>query len=72
VGVQKKYVIVEDIQNNKLIIYNNKFEKLTNFKSKASKSAAIGDLNNDGKDDLVTIINGKEIISYTLSTLYGI
>jgi hypothetical protein len=72
VGVQKKYVIVEDIQNNKLIIYNNKFEKLTTFKSKASKSAAIGDLNNDDKDDLVTIINGKEIISYTLSTLYGI
>ncbi len=71
-GIQKKYIIVEDSQNNTLIVYNHKFEKLTTFKAKASKSATIGDLNNDGKDDLVTIINGKEIISYTLGALYGI
>jgi hypothetical protein len=72
VGVQKKYILVEDPTTNTILLYNNKFEKITSFKSKASKSTAIGDLNNDGKDDLVTIINGKEIISYTLSTLYGI
>lgn len=72
VGVQKKYILVGDESSNTLVIYNHKFEKLTSFKSKATKYAAVGDLNNDGKDDLVTIINGKEIISYTLSTLYGI
>jgi hypothetical protein len=70
-GKKNKYIVVGDENDKVVVIFNRNFEKLPALNQPASHLAVIGDLNNDGKDNLITIIEGTKVMVYTLSSLYG-
>jgi hypothetical protein len=53
-------------------IYNSHFEKLPAMNQPATHLSVIGDLNNDGRDNLITIVEGNKVMVYTLSSIYGL
>jgi hypothetical protein len=70
-GKKNQYIIVGDADKKAVVIYNHHFEKLPLLNQPASHVAVVGDLNNDGKDNLITIFDGNKVLVYTLSSLYG-
>jgi hypothetical protein len=69
-GKKNKYIVICDKVDN-VVIYNHHFEKLPKLDHRATHLTVIGDLNNDGKDNMITIVDGTKVMVYTLSSLYG-
>jgi hypothetical protein len=71
-GKKNSYILVSNSAEGTVSIYNSHFEKLPAMNQPATHLSVIGDLNNDGRDNLITIVEGNKVMVYTLSSIYGL
>lgn len=71
-GDQNKYTLLYDSKNQQVYLYNYQFKPVQDFPQEGSINSCLGDLNNDGKIEFITIDNGSEVICYTIDLLFGI
>lgn len=72
IGGNHKYTLVEDQEKGKIYLFNHQFKPIQGFPQKGTSQATIGDLNKDGNQEVITIINGTQVVAYTINQLYGI
>lgn len=71
-GENSKFTLVADDHTGKAYLYNYQFKPVQDFPQQGSIHSNLGDLNNDGKIEFITIVNGKEVVCYTVDLLFGI
>lgn len=72
IGGNHKYTIIEDDAKGKIYLFNHQFKPVQGFPQKGTSQATIGDLNKDGNQEVITVINGTQVVAYTINQLYGI
>ncbi len=72
VGENHQYTIVANQKGNKIYLFNYQFKPVQGFPQKGTIQSTIGDLNKDGNQEVITILNGKEIVTYAINPLHGI
>jgi hypothetical protein len=72
IGANHKYTLIEDSGKGKIYLFNHQFKPVQGFPQKGTAKATIGDLNKDGNQEVISIINGTQIVAYTINQLYGI
>jgi hypothetical protein len=72
IGNNHKYTIIEDQEKGQIYLFNHQFKPVQGFPQKGTSRATIGDLNKDGNLEIITIINGTQVVTYTINQLFGI
>ncbi len=72
IGVNHQYTIIADQEKSKIYLFNHQFKPVQGFPQKGTINSSVGDLNKDGNLEIITILNGNQVVTYTLNQLYGI
>lgn len=72
VGTTNKYTVISNEKDQIVHLYTHQFKPVPDFPKPGSKMSCVGDLNKDGKMEFITIVNGKEVVCYSIDLLFGI
>lgn len=72
IGDPNKYTLISNEKDQMIHLYTYQFKPVPDFPLQGSKMSCTGDLNKDGKMELITIVKGKEIVCYSIDLLFGI
>ena len=69
-GDNLKFLLLES--QDEIYLYSNKFTPIPNFPVLGSMHTAIGDINKDGRTNVVTISDSNELKVYSIEGLDGL
>ncbi|CAG5086913.1 hypothetical protein [Parvicella tangerina] len=72
VGYPNKYTLISNEKSQVVHLYTYQFKPVPDFPQPGSIKSCMGDLNKDGKMEFITIVNGKEVVCYSIDLLFGI
>lgn len=72
VGSNNKYTVISNEKEQLVHLFTHQFKPVPDFPKSGSKMSCIGDLNKDGKMEFITVVDGKEVVCYSIDLLYGI
>lgn len=71
-GSPNKYTVIANKKEQMVHLYTHQFKPVPDFPKPGSKMSCIGDLNKDGKMEFITVVDGKEVVCYSIDLLFGI
>ncbi len=72
VGASNKYTYLANEKLQLVHLYTHQFKPVPDFPQPGSIRSCMGDLNKDGKMEFITIVNGTEVVCYSIDLLFGI
>lgn len=72
IGTPNKYTLISNEKKQIVHLYTYQFKPVPDFPQPGSAQSCMGDLNKDGKMEFITIVNGKEVVCYSIDLLFGI
>jgi hypothetical protein len=72
IGHPNKYTVVVNDKDQLVHLFTHQFKPVPDFPQPGSMYSCMGDLNKDGKTEFVTVVNGTEVVCYSIDLLFGI
>jgi len=71
VGNKNKHTVIYNSLQDQILVYNHQFKLQQGFPLSGGKYNLSGDINKDGNNEIITVLNSNEFIVYTLNLFYG-
>lgn len=71
-GTSNKFTIISNEKEQVVHLYTHQFKPVPDFPQPGSINSCLGDLNKDGMNEFITIVNGTEVVCYSIDLLFGI